>query len=124
MSFKRDGFTLTELTVGVVILGALAFAVLPRISESSTKAKGRACNANLKVLNTQIEMYGARNRDGARYHDGEMNHNYPLNYNKLSTDTDYFPDGPPECPYGEEYKIDHNLMRVIPHTFSEHQRHP
>jgi prepilin-type N-terminal cleavage/methylation domain-containing protein len=38
MSFKRDGFTLAELTAGVVILGALAFVAIPRISETSTKA--------------------------------------------------------------------------------------
>ena len=97
-------FTLVELMVVVLILGALAFVAVPRIGESSTTAKVNACNANVTILNIQIELTKASTGD------------WPQNYKKLSTDEDLFPDGPPVCPFGSAYKIDNGLNRIIPHS--------
>lgn len=98
------GYTLVELMVVVLILGALAFVVIPRIGESSNLAKVNACNANVKIMNKKLELFNIRTGD------------WPQNYNKFSTNLDYFPDGPPECPYGTNYKIDSGLERIIPHA--------
>ena len=37
-------------------------------------------------------------------------------YKDFSEDTDYFPDGPPECPFDVKYKIDKDLHRVKEHS--------
>ena len=50
------GFTLVELLVVVLILGALAFVAIPRIGQSSTTAKNNACDTNVDLLNSQIEL--------------------------------------------------------------------
>ena len=89
--------------VVVLILGALAFVAIPRIGTSSETAKINACSTNIKVINQQIELYKARTG------------NWPLNYNLIKNDTDYFPDGPPECPFGTNYLFDNALKRIIPH---------
>ena len=97
-------FTLIELMIVVLILGALAFVAIPRIGLSTTAANRSACNANIAILNKQIELYKARTGS------------WPQNYTKISTDTDYFPDGPPECPFGTKYKLDAGSHRMIPHS--------
>jgi prepilin-type N-terminal cleavage/methylation domain-containing protein len=51
-----QGFTLVELLVVVLILGALAFIAIPRIGQSSTTAKKNACDTNVDLLNSQIEL--------------------------------------------------------------------
>ena len=101
---RTQAFTLVELMVVVLILGALAFVAIPRIGESSTTAKINACDTNIKVINKQFELYKAGTGD------------WPNNYNQLKTNTDYFPDGPPECPYGTNYLLDNGLKRMIPHS--------
>jgi len=101
---RTRAFTLVELMVVVLILGALAFVAVPRFGQSSTTAKINACNANISIINEQIELY--KIKTGA----------WPLNYNLIENDEDYFPDGPPECPYGTAYKISNALKRIIPHS--------
>jgi len=79
-------FTLVELLVVVLILGALAFAAIPRISQSAHNAKKRACEANIRLLNSEIERYRVTN--GA----------WPPNLWTIRGDKDLFPDGSPQCP--------------------------
>ncbi len=101
---RTRAFTLVELMVVVLILGALAFVAIPRVGKSATTAKINACNANISIINKQLEIHKARTED------------WPNNYNQFKIDTDYFPDGPPECPHGTAYKIDNGLKRMIPHS--------
>lgn len=83
---RRSGFTLVELMIVVLILGALAAIAIPRIMGGAVVAKANACHTNIDLLNMQLELYYSTT--GA----------YPATLNVLTADTDYFPDGVPECP--------------------------
>ncbi len=99
----RKGFTLVELLVVVMILAALAAIAIPRISQSADKAKINACKTNVDLLNSQIELYYANN-DGS----------WPEDLDTIAKDEDYFPDGPPTCPFGTAYVLGDN-HRVVEH---------
>jgi general secretion pathway protein G len=88
---NRKGLTLIELLIVVIILGALAAIAIPRITTSATTAKINACQTNVDTLNTSIEMY--------KMDKGS----YPGSLAVLTADANYFPDGPPTCPFGTAY---------------------
>ena len=90
---SKNGFTLIELMIVVLILGALTTIALPRIMGGATIAKINACNTNVKVLNSQIESY--YQNEGV----------WPNNFNELTNDPNYFPDGAPVCPFGNPYTL-------------------
>ena len=104
MQGKRNlGFTLVELMVVVLILGALAFVAIPRIVKSSTLAKTNACKTNVDLLNSQSELFFATT--GA----------WPDDLIALTGNKDFFPDGPPACPHGTAYVYGTN-HHVSDHT--------
>ena len=100
------GFTLVELLVVVLILGALAFIAIPRISQSSTTAKINACKTNVDLLNSQIEMYYATVGT------------WPAGLATITRDVGYFPDGEPCCPFGTAFPYSWNSTthRVADHS--------
>jgi prepilin-type N-terminal cleavage/methylation domain-containing protein len=54
---KKNGFTLIELMIVVVIIGILAALAIPRFSSSSTKAKQSEAKENLKEIYTMQRSY-------------------------------------------------------------------
>jgi prepilin-type N-terminal cleavage/methylation domain-containing protein len=94
---SRKGFTLVELLIVVLILGALAAIAIPRIIGGATSAKINACKTNIDLINSQIELYYANNDK------------WP---SKVSDLSEYFPDGDPECPFGVAYTIDEDTHRI------------
>lgn len=101
---REKGFTLVELLVVVLILGALAAIAIPRISQSAETAKINACKTNVNLINSQIELYRANTGD------------WPSNLNDLVSASEYFPDGLPECPFGDAYSYDNQKHRVAEHS--------
>ncbi len=97
------GFTLVELLVVVLILGALAFVAIPRIGQSTTTAKNNACDTNVDLLNSQIELYYATGGT------------WPAALTDITLDANYFPDGAPGCPYETAYVFNTTTHRVAGH---------
>jgi general secretion pathway protein G len=106
---RKNGFTLVEVLLVVVILGLLAMVAIPRFAASGEDAKTNACKANVSLLNSQIELYAVQ-------HDGT----YPADQSEFESmilkNTDLFPDGAPECPYEDAYVYDATAKRVTAHS--------
>ena len=83
---SKKGFTLVELMIVVLILGALAAIAIPRVIGGAALAKANACKTNVDMINSQIELYYANNSS------------WPLTLDVLTGDDAYFPDGEPTCP--------------------------
>lgn len=91
------GITIVELIVVIIVLVALSVVAIPQVSISASNAKQNACDTNIDMINSAIEMYNADN--GA----------YPKSLTDVigtrADRTSYFPDGPPVCPFGGSYSI-------------------
>ena len=84
----------------VLILGALAAIAIPRIVGGAATAKVNACNTNVDLINSQIELYYAN--EGS----------WPAALTDVTQDTDYFPDGEPKCPVNDTvYDGDYNTTK-------------
>ncbi len=99
-------FTLVELLVVVMILGALAAIAVPRMITGATNAKINACDTNVDLLNSQIELYYANVGQ------------WPAQLSTLTQDPNYFPDADdlPTCPFGTDYQYNTTTHRVMKHN--------
>jgi len=88
---KKDdkGFTLVELMIVVVIIGILIAIAIPVYNNIQIRAEQRACDANVRAILSQIEVYKADHNGSA-----------PDPLSVILTDTDYF-QSEPLCPSGD-----------------------
>lgn len=84
---KEEGFTLVELMVVIIILGALVAIAVPMYTRSQDDAVEKACQANLRILDGAIAQYRA------------VNGQYPTELAKLVPD---FIKAVPKCPEGQD----------------------
>jgi len=54
---RKNGFTLVEVLIGVVIMAILAATIVPQFSNASQDAKINTAKFNLQTLRSQVEMY-------------------------------------------------------------------
>ncbi|MCK9362859.1 MAG: prepilin-type N-terminal cleavage/methylation domain-containing protein [Syntrophales bacterium] len=57
---NRDGFTLIEMLIVIIILGILAMVIIPQITVSTDDAKVSTLKTNLAGMRSAIEMYYAQ----------------------------------------------------------------
>jgi prepilin-type N-terminal cleavage/methylation domain-containing protein len=101
-------FTLMELLLVVVLLGVLAVVVIPRLANTGSDSKANTCRQNVAIINSQIELWAARN--GSQY--PETHEEF---VEKILKHPDVFPNGAPRCPYGIAYTYDPAKNRVVGH---------
>ncbi|UCE48718.1 MAG: prepilin-type N-terminal cleavage/methylation domain-containing protein [Phycisphaerales bacterium] len=108
---RTRGFTLVELMIVVLILGALAAIAIPRILGGAATARNNACATNVDLLNSQIELYFAN--EGS----------WPANLTTITSDPNYFPDGAPICPVTQA-AYNNNLTGQNRVDTTNHDPHP
>jgi len=59
----KDGFTLVEILVVVVILGILGAIVIPQFKPAATEAKTSRLCSDLQVIRVQIGLYKIQHND-------------------------------------------------------------
>lgn len=76
---RRNGFTLVEILIVVVILGILAAIVVPQFTNASQEAIKGALASQLQTVNAQVELYRVQNAGDLPHTDadavGGTNHN-------------------------------------------------
>lgn len=60
---SKNGFTLVEILIVVVILGILAAIVIPQFSQASSEARESSVKSNLQMVRSQIELYKIQHND-------------------------------------------------------------
>jgi type IV pilus assembly protein PilA len=110
---KKDdkGFTLVELMIVVVIIGILIAIAIPVYNSIQDRAEQRACDANVRSILSQIEVYKAQNNGAAPTADADT-------FSDFLTDGTYF-QNEPLCPSGdgESYTWDDGVVCPDGHTF-------
>jgi len=64
-ALKREGFTLVEVLIVVVIMAILAATIIPQFSDSTKDAKTNTSKFNLHTIRSQIELFKSQ-------HDGKV----------------------------------------------------
>ncbi len=57
---SRDGFTLIEMLIVIIILGILAMVIIPQVTVSTEDAKVSTLKTNLTGIRSAIELYYAQ----------------------------------------------------------------
>lgn len=111
---SKQGFTLVELMIVVVIMGILVAVAIPVYQSLTGKAKATACHANCEAIEKASLQYIA-SADPMRI--DFVQKNQPLIIQSQTDATEKLPEAYlacfsggkfPECPCGSAYKIYYN----------------
>lgn len=109
---NKKGFTLIEMLIVVVIIGVLGAVIVPSMSGSSDKARKAACKANVRNIQSTIELMAFEHNkqmadiDWAAFSSGNFTSADDNGTFTQAQWEQYFPDGGVPCPVLEsEYKI-------------------
>ena len=84
--FKDSKFNLIELIIVIAIIGILASIVIPNISDFSIKAKDTRRMADIRNVQTAVDMYYAKNNGEYPTNFKPLFTNEPIVWNELYTD--------------------------------------
>lgn len=101
MQRKQRAFTLVELMIVVVIIGALAAMVLPKLAGTSTKMKIKIAKGEIHSIKTALGFYEAEN---GTFPTTAQGLNTLVEINRL----DEYPQDPWGNPYQYRYPSDHD----------------
>jgi prepilin-type N-terminal cleavage/methylation domain-containing protein len=87
----RRGFTLVEIMIVVLIIGILLAIAIPNFVRARNTSRGKACQANLKQIDSATEQYLMDNRT--------------TTYPALSALTPTYMKTAPSCPSGGTYTM-------------------
>jgi len=97
------GFSLLELLAVLAILAFISSLIVPRLNNSISTAREKACFHNRAQINEAVEIYATENSS------------FPSTIADLDT-PDRFPDGVPVCPVsGVPYTLNSTTHRVQGH---------
>src|ERR1051325_8876298 len=85
----RHGFTLVEIMIVVLIIGILLAIAIPNFVRARNTSRGKACQANLKQIDSATEQYLMDNRT--------------TTYPALSALSPNYLKTAPSCPSGGNY---------------------
>jgi len=93
MKNRKEGFTLVEIMIVVMIIGLLAALAIPSMQKARDNAQEKSCINNLRQIKGAVQMYATE-------------------YNHATTDSiaddhwtailDLLDDNTPTCPYGDD----------------------
>ena len=107
---RRNGFSLAELMVVIVIIGLLATAVVPKLMDSLGDAKWGRAQADIKTIESALTNYAIKN---GSYPDGLEILITPDVNNRTYLDRQTVPTDPWGNEYGYEPSIDGGTPRII-----------
>ncbi|MEX0887177.1 MAG: prepilin-type N-terminal cleavage/methylation domain-containing protein [Phycisphaeraceae bacterium] len=93
---SRQGFTLVEILIVVVILGILAAIVIPQFTSASEDARASSLVSQLQTIRSQLELYRVQN--------GEYPQALGTNWDEMTTTASGngpYLQQPPRNPFGE-----------------------
>jgi len=97
----NKAFTQVEILSVCAILGALAAISIPRLMVNPDKARATSCQSNIVIINKVSDLYFNQNNKAATL-------------DELTSNRDIFPDGPPQCPFGDPYTMS-QYGHITPH---------
>ena len=98
---NRNGFTLIELMVVVIIIAALAGMVLPRVLPASDDAKSKIAAGEIAGIETALKMYHLHN---GHYPTSQQGLDILLQPSTSKTWKEPYLDKKPNDPWGRKYQ--------------------